>query len=161
MGRPTKLTDEVRESILRDTRVGGSQAVAAANAGISVLTLEDWLRRGRGEHADRKATPLYVGFARDYAQARAQAALSLMAQIRVAVPKDWRAAAFLLERIEASAMRVEVSIDGGGVSVVDREALRRLASSPEGIAAAQLAAEAALAGDAGGNGAGPLAGQER
>lgn len=49
IGRPTKLTDEVRETILRVIAMGNYRCVAARAAGIAPTTLDHWIMRGKRE----------------------------------------------------------------------------------------------------------------
>lgn len=46
MGRPTKLTPEVQERILRAIRLGATREVAARAAGVDERTFYRWLQRG-------------------------------------------------------------------------------------------------------------------
>jgi hypothetical protein len=107
-GRPTKLTPEVRERILSILSVGGTWKMAAAAGGIS----DDTLKRHRDANE---------GFAAACARARDSGAAALVEKIRNAAEGgDWRASAWLLERIspEVYGRRVVVGgPDGGPVKV--------------------------------------------
>ena len=48
-GTPYKLTDVVRANIIQNLERGATIRSAAANAGISLITLQNWRRKGREE----------------------------------------------------------------------------------------------------------------
>lgn len=92
MGRKTKLTPETHQRIVSYVRAGNFRVTAAAAAGISPVTLRDWLRRGaRGEEP-------FVQFREDVDAAEAQAEARDVALISRAAEHDWKAAAWRLER---------------------------------------------------------------
>jgi transposase-like protein len=91
-GRPTKLTPEVKERIVRAIRAGNYGEVAARAAGISRSTYYRWMERGREGEA------IYCDFADAVSGAEADAEVEAVARIRQAMPDDWRACAHYLER---------------------------------------------------------------
>jgi transposase-like protein len=92
MARKTKLTPEVHQRIVQYVRAGNFRITAAAAAGISPVTLRDWLRRGaRGEAP-------FDSFREDVDAAEAQAEARLVTLVAKAAEHDWRAAAWHLER---------------------------------------------------------------
>lgn len=80
-GRPQKLNDEIQQEIVNAIRVGAYLETAAACAGIHKDTLNDWLRKGAQQKAERKH-----GRHRDFsvavAQAAAHAELSAIGRVR-------------------------------------------------------------------------------
>lgn len=96
-GRPSDLTPELEGKLLSMIRAGAPLQSACAACGIGYSTLNEWRRRGEGTHK-RKATPEYQEFSQKLSIAEAQAEVNLVALIRAAVPNDWRAGAWLLER---------------------------------------------------------------
>lgn len=112
-GRPTKLTPEITEAVCDALVEGLSIEGACARAGIAPSTYYDWNARG----ADGEA--LFVEFAEATARARAEVEERLLESVEWAagerirkkalgqgrdaeivdeVERDWRAAAWLLER---------------------------------------------------------------
>jgi len=92
MAPPFKLTPDLHTRIVSYVRAGNFRSTAAAAAGISPVTLRDWLRRGaRGEQPFKQ-------FREDVDQAEAQAEARDAALISKAAEHDWKAAAWRLER---------------------------------------------------------------
>jgi hypothetical protein len=112
-GRPTKLTAKVSRAICDAIREGLSIDGASAKGGIHPSTFHDWIARGvAGEQP-------FADFAEQAAQARAHVEARLLESVEWAagerirlralgsgesaeviedVERDWRAAAWLLER---------------------------------------------------------------
>lgn len=60
-GRPLKLLEmDTKERILNAVRLGATNSMAAAHAGVSTKSLETWVSRGRVELAARAADPPVV-----------------------------------------------------------------------------------------------------
>ncbi|OWK34795.1 hypothetical protein [Fimbriiglobus ruber] len=93
-GRPTKLTPLARKIILTALEGGGTRKTAAEMAKVSLRTLQLWLRLGLQPDAEAE----YREFRTDVLRAEAEAILSCVDLIRKAAKKDWRAAAWWLER---------------------------------------------------------------
>ena len=93
LGRPTKFTEETRKKILWALRLGNYRSAAAQYAGISERTLCDWLYKGAeadsGDHAD---------FHNDVLEAEQAAEIRALGVIQQAANRDWKAAAWFLER---------------------------------------------------------------
>ena len=92
---PSKFTPERRKRILELVREGISQSAAARATGINEATVRGWRRKA--EAGGPESRP-YVAFIRKLDEARAQNESFLLGMVKAAAPKDWRAAAFLLER---------------------------------------------------------------
>jgi transposase len=91
MGRPTKLTPEVKETIFKAIREGNTLQVACMKAGIVYDTMRGWL-----EQAEKGGA--YSVFSVELARAREEAEEVLVGEIKKAARQDWRAAAWMLER---------------------------------------------------------------
>lgn len=94
IGRPTKLTPDVQEIVVKAIRSGATHDIAAMAAGIHRDTFYDW--KSRGEAGE----PIYSDFSDALKTAEAQGALNLLERIQSASedPKYWPAAAWILER---------------------------------------------------------------
>ena len=96
-GRPTRLTPEVQQKLIQAIATGNTRRTAAAYAGVSITTLEEWLARGKGT-APRAQTKIYADFADAVEKAEADAVATSVALIRQASQRNWTAAAWWLER---------------------------------------------------------------
>src|SRR5215211_5579749 len=96
MARPTKLSDEVEERILKAIRIGNHITVAAQYAGIHPATFYRWMN-GDPDASDKRNLR-YRRFRERVAQARAEAEVRHVSLIAKAGERQWRVAAFLLER---------------------------------------------------------------
>jgi hypothetical protein len=92
----SKLNDTTHNIIVEALAAGNYRQVAAELAGIGRTTLYSWLERGEADYE--------AGVESDYAAlwsaiqvAEANAENEAIKAIRAAAPKDWRAAAWMLE----------------------------------------------------------------
>lgn len=85
MSRPTKLTQEVRAALIKALRAGMTRTEAAACAGVSYDSLKRW----------HDANP---DFADALRRADAEAVMEAVEAIQHASWRQWRAAAWWLER---------------------------------------------------------------
>lgn len=92
-GRPSKLTPEVEARYLQAIRVGSTRADAAALCGLDRRTVERWMQR-----AEEQPTSEYAAFAARVHEADAHGVAAALAHITKASQKDWRAAAWMVER---------------------------------------------------------------
>ena len=102
-GRATKFNKATQSKILRALRTGATMVAAAAKGGINKSTLYDWLEKGRLEKeaaAARGVEPAgaFAEFADAVMRARAESEVLHLENIAVAGRKDWRAAAWILEK---------------------------------------------------------------
>lgn len=125
-GRISKLTPEVSKKICDAVRAGNFVSVAARYAGVSEYTVNDWISRGRGTHAERSSSPMFVRFVHDLDEAQAASEVAAVLHWRAAMPKDWKSAEKWLEvtkperwrRVDDQTMRngafagVQVNIGG-------------------------------------------------
>src|SRR5687767_5204258 len=99
-GRPTKLNAEVQDAILDAVTVGNYRETAAAAAGISKVTLYNWIARGE-EHANAEVVPArerpYVEFLNALERAEAIGEMTLLAGAS-AGKYGWQAKMTVLER---------------------------------------------------------------
>lgn len=90
--RPTGLTPALQAEIEALFRAGNYTVTVCAAAGVARSTFNGWMKRGEG------AAEPYRGFRVAVDQARAVGEARNVAQIAQAAAKDWKAAAWLLER---------------------------------------------------------------
>ena len=93
LGRPTKFTEETRKKILWALRLGNYRKTSAEYAGISERTLGDWLYKGSEEKNGE-----YADFCNDVLEAERAAEVRALGVIQQAASRDWKAAAWFLER---------------------------------------------------------------
>ena len=84
--RPSKFSAELGHAIAIHIGYGCSVEQAAQAEGIAPDTIRRWLRR-------------YPAFAAEVDQARAQCVVKLLRHVNRAAEKDWKAAAWLVERL--------------------------------------------------------------
>src|ERR1051325_10653817 len=73
MGRPSKLTAEVKERILQAKRVGASNKTAALVAGIDESTLRSHLKRGEAGEPESPSRKFWEEFQKAAAHPRERA----------------------------------------------------------------------------------------
>lgn len=135
-GRPTKLTPERHDGIVRALKVGTYLCTAAALVGISESTLRDWLRRGARDADEGRATP-YAALLADVEVAQAESEVTDLALITKAAAADWKAAAWKLSRLypERYSERRQLEVSGPGQGPVvfgTIEEARKWASEEDG-----------------------------
>ncbi len=95
MGRPSiQLNEAMQLRICEAFRVGASVAHAAKYAGVSRKTLQRWIKRGKTQE-NSACRQLW----QDIEKARAELVISLLLRINHAASKNWKAAAWKLERL--------------------------------------------------------------
>lgn len=94
MARPTKLTPELTREISTYIRDGNSPTISATLVGISPSTYFNWMSKGSNQE------PRFMEFSESIERAKAQSIVNRLAHIaRAADSGNWRAAAWLLERM--------------------------------------------------------------
>ncbi len=93
MARPSKLTDECQARLVEALRSGATYALACQAAGVDYSTFRRWMRRGEKAKSGR-----YRLFHEAIRRAEGECAMSCLEAIRDSAPKEWTAAAWLLER---------------------------------------------------------------
>jgi hypothetical protein len=97
VARPTKLSPELSERVVRALRAGNFPAVAARHAGIHPATYHRWLERGRP--GEDPADEPYRRFRQDVERALAEAEAVLVGfLLKAANDGNHQAARLLLER---------------------------------------------------------------
>jgi len=96
-GRPTKLTEKIATNIVATLSEGSFIDTAAKANGVTVQTVYNWMERGEADSVAGKVTD-YAAFFEAVTCARASAESNAVKAIRDAMPDDWRAAAWFLER---------------------------------------------------------------
>jgi hypothetical protein len=96
-GRPTKLTPDVQETIVKALLAGNYAITAAACAGIDASTYYRWLERGDPEGTAKGDAP-YREFRATVERAKAQAEVGMVTRIALAGEDHWSAIAWLLAR---------------------------------------------------------------
>jgi hypothetical protein len=97
MARPSLLTPDRGAAIVDLARRGVPVTTAAEAVGISGATVREWLRRGE-DRDDRPSAEVFATFATDLRQAEGLAIADAVSKITTAAHKQWRAAAWWLER---------------------------------------------------------------
>ena len=120
---PNKLSTTRMEMIFDSLREGATRSTAARIVGINRRTFQRWMSRGRegeGVYAD-----FYVGVH----QSEALAMRTMVESIKKATRKDWRAAAWFLERRGGDEWKVEkrADVDGAKVQAVEEPAIEKAA----------------------------------
>ena len=94
MARPAKLTPELTQEITTYIRDGNSPTISATLVGISPSTYFNWMSKGSNQE------PRFMEFLESIKRANAQSIVNRVAHIsRAADSGNWRAAAWLLERM--------------------------------------------------------------
>jgi hypothetical protein len=95
MARPTKLTTEIQERIVKALQLGVSYEHAAHYGGISYRTLSRWMETGQKEEDSE-----YGDFYCAVRKARSDMIIGCLLKIEQAANKgDWKASAWKLERM--------------------------------------------------------------
>lgn len=108
VGRPSKLTDEICEDIVKNIKDGVPPATAAELAGISKKTYYNWINRGKSSKRKNKFTE----FLRKVDGACAFASKKLLREILKS--KDWKAKKYVLQFFDSdynTPDKVEVKAD--------------------------------------------------
>jgi len=112
-GAPSKLTVEVQETIIRNLASGVGVATAAEAAGVSARSAHAWLAKAVSEDAAGVSSERVI-FLHRVTRARAQVRVLLAATIvrasQVDAGGDWRAAAWMLERIDPESFGRQATI---------------------------------------------------
>ena len=94
MARPAKLTLDLTRETSTHIRDGNSPTVSATLVGISPSTYFNWMSKGSNQK------PRFMEFSESIERAKAQSIVNRVAHIsRAADSGNWRAAAWLLERM--------------------------------------------------------------
>jgi hypothetical protein len=100
VGRPSALTPEVHERIVRAKGVGAPDWAAAQLAGISPTTYYELTKKGREEEAGPHGQLVEA-----IASAEAEHYVYAMATLKQAMSRDWRAALAVADRVDRKRAR--------------------------------------------------------
>lgn len=117
MGRNSKLTEKAKREILQVIAVGGSKSLACKHAGISLVSLLNWLKRG-----DESNKGIYHDFLLEFRAAEARPDILAMGIVHRAIKDgDVRSAQWWLEKKAGWGQRdepqVQISITPENMSV--------------------------------------------
>lgn len=152
--RPTRLSRKVIKKITQALQLGATHKLACQYAGIDRSTFYGWLRKGE----QARSGSLLAEFYASVEQAEGEAGvMSLAVVAKAAKQKDWKAAAWLLERrfgfIKASKLELETSSGEREQAAVEgllADLIGNVDLEPDERAALRKLAER-LAGDEGGD----------
>lgn len=116
-GRPSKLTDTIKQRIIEVISVGGNKTLAAKYAGVCRQTLHDWLARG-----EKQKNGVYRDFLDEFRRAEARPELLAMGMVQQAIENgDLYSARWYLEKRvgwgESKESPVQISISHEQLSV--------------------------------------------
>lgn len=132
-GRKPLLTTERAEQLAKEIRAGIPTKTAAVRAGIAESTFYLWLDKGRGQKKGKFSE--FLGLIhRAEADRRATHALELVKAARGTEkkPGDWRARAWVAERVDSEEFGLRVNVQVTEVLTLGAERLaREFAHEPE------------------------------
>jgi hypothetical protein len=116
MARPTKLTPELTREITSYIQDGNTPTISATLVGISPSTYFDWMSKGSNQQ------PGFMEFSESIKRACARSIANRVAHIsRVADSGNWRAAAWMLERMAPESFgKNSTRAPEGGASRLDK-----------------------------------------
>ena len=97
IGRPSKLTPELRDDIVKAIQAGNYAQVAARHAGIGESTFYRWLQQGEADAGADRETP-FRDFWEAVKKAETTAEIRAVVILQRAMPNNWQAAMTYLER---------------------------------------------------------------
>ena len=105
-GRKSKFTTPVKDRIIEALRAGTTYEIAAQYAGISRSTLFEWIKKG-----EKEEDTAYRTFYDNIKKAEAEGAVVHLGTIAQASAKDWKAAAWILERRHGYSKEVVMKVE--------------------------------------------------
>ena len=114
-GRPSKLTPEALDEIVKAIEGGASYKIAAGCADASYDSLNYWKKVGK-EHITHGIDSIYSNFYKAVKKAHSKRATKWLKKIEEAGDQHWTAAAWLLERCH----REDYSKDAADLQEVKR-----------------------------------------
>lgn len=103
IGRPSKLTDELRDSLCHALANGVYLAHAAPALGVDRRTITEWIRRGTADIAAGRNDTDHAALVLALETARERGTMLMTEIVTRAARRDWRAAAWWLERTRPAA----------------------------------------------------------
>lgn len=126
MGRPSKCVPRIRSQICKGLEAGASLAASCRAAGVSDSIVYEWLALAREFQRQQalpesERTPVpgykkeYSDFLDEVTRAQGRRSVFLASTITMAATQDWRAAAWMLERLDpetyAPVVKAEAKVD--------------------------------------------------
>lgn len=147
IGRPSKLTPEVKKRLIDAVKAGNYFEAACRFAGISLSTFYRWIERGQ-----RSRSGEFREFWEELTRAEAEAEARMVAQWQAQIPQDWRAARdFLARRFpERWASKDKIDLEHSGEVMQRHDTSRiteQLAKDRDFLEAIQRAYESREEGD--------------
>ena len=105
-GRKSKFTTPVKDRIIEALRAGTTYEITAQYAGISRSTLFEWIKKG-----EKEEDTAYRTFYDNIKKAEAEGAVVHLGTIAQASAKDWKAAAWILERRHGYSKEVVMKVE--------------------------------------------------
>jgi hypothetical protein len=137
MGRPSLYSAEKAKQILRSIREGVWFEDACLDAGVAKSTVQSWAKRG-----DEEGSGDLFAFACDLRRARREANAPHLVNIHAAEEKDWKAAAWYLERKERKRFGPQLKVEVESVFSRVLDALAEGLTADEFQRASAIIAEA-------------------
>ena len=139
VGRPSKLTPEVRKRLINAIMAGNYYEPACRYAGVDYSTFRKWMQKG-----EQAKSGQYFEFFEEVKRAEAEAEARMVAQWQAQVPNDWKAARdFLARRYpERWAQKERIDLEHSGEVVTRHDTTRiteQLAKDREFLEAIQRA----------------------
>jgi len=97
-GRPSLMTPEVTQRFMAVIRSANYRSVAAGACGLSINTVEWWIKRGRGQIPNVSALPEHVEFVRLLEEAEASAEAMIIGNLAARSRVNTQAGIFLASR---------------------------------------------------------------
>lgn len=112
MARPIEITAAKIKAICKVIAAGNYQDAAARSAGVSVRTFQSWMKRGREEDKAGEKDTLFTQLLRAVHDAEAKAETLNVQRVLKAAQKNWKAAAWWLERKRRKKWGRNLRVDG-------------------------------------------------
>lgn len=126
MGRPTKLTPDRHEAIVKSLLIGATRKDAAEAAGVDYTTFLKWMQRG-----EKAKSGAFFKFYNAASEAEAKARINYTTVIaRAANGGDWRAALEYLKRRDRPNWGdgVDITTNGESINAIEETRERILAT---------------------------------
>jgi transposase-like protein len=109
MARPTKLTEQTQDAIIKALSIGATYKDAAEAAGVDYVTFNNWMIQG-----EKAKSGKFFEFFYAVKQTEAEARMYYLSVIAKAAPRDWRAALEFLKRRDRANWGDNVDVTTGG-----------------------------------------------
>lgn len=131
-GRPSKLTEEVKDKLVKAISQGNYYEAACSYAGISYSTFREWMNKGAAEQdaaeeqegQEEQEGTEFSDFLEAIKKAESAAELRLVQEWQKHIPNNWQAIATFMERRYPDRWgrreRRDVNVSGEmGIKIVD------------------------------------------